>query len=193
MYIISGTLKGRRIAFNNRKQGNARVTSDFVKKAVFSSLGETLSNLHFLDLFGCSGQMGLEAFSRGAHVLINECDHRRHRFIADLIATWSLCDKIDLYNRPAEKLLPQLATEKRAFHIVYLDPPYHESFDDLPMAHAFLQRLSQTPILAPNARIVVQHDLKVILPESHHTLFCIRKKKYGDSMVSTFEHRAFSS
>ncbi len=189
MQIISGTLKGRRIAFNNRRQGNARVTSDFVKKAVFSSLGETLTDLWFLDLFGCSGQMGLEAFSRGAQVLINEFDHRRHFFIGNLIATWSLCDKIELYNCPAEKLLPQLAAEKRTFNIVYLDPPYHESFDDLPMAHAFLIRLSQTPILAPNARIVVQHDLKVILPESHHTLFCIRQKKYGDSIVSTFENR----
>ena len=76
MRIIAGEFKGRRIPFNNRKYGNARVTSDFVKKAVFSSLGEILCGKYFLDLFSCSGQIGLEACSRGAQVVINEPDRR---------------------------------------------------------------------------------------------------------------------
>lgn len=186
MQVIGGDLKGRPIPFNNRRQGNARVTSDFVKKAVFSSLGETLSGLRFLDLFACSGQIGFEAYSRGAQVVLNEPDRRRNRFIAECIAKWKLVERIELCARPAEHLLPQFAAEGRTFDIAYLDPPYRDQFDAQPIAQAFLIRLSQIPIFAPNARIVVQHAADIALPETLPFIETIRHKRYGDTAVTTF-------
>ena len=49
MRVVSGDLKGRRIPFNNQKQGNARVTSERVKEAVFAALGGGLHGRRVLD------------------------------------------------------------------------------------------------------------------------------------------------
>ena len=186
MRIIAGELKGRRIAFRNKRYGNARVTAEVVKKAAFSSLGETLSGKYFLDLFACSGQIGLEACSRGARVVINEPDRRCNRFIAQLIDQWHLGDRIALFARSAQALLPQLAKSQARFDILYLDPPYHAQLDGQPMACAVLARVATTPILAPNARILIQHATRTTLPESFPNLILSRQKKYGDTMLSTY-------
>ncbi len=188
MHIIAGEFKGRRISFNRKKCGNARVTSDFVKKAAFSSLGEILSGKYFLDLFSCSGQIGLEACSRGAQVVINEPDRRCNRFIAQLVNHWHLSDRIQLYARPAQTLLPQLARRRFRFDVIYLDPPYHKQLDGQAMSRAMLIRVATTPILAPNARILVQYASQTTLPESFPNLILSRKKKYGDTMLSTYTY-----
>ncbi len=188
MRIIAGEFKGRRISFANKKYGNARVTSDFVKKAAFSSLGETLSGKSFLDLFACSGQIGLEACSRGARVVINEPNRRCNRFIAQLIDHWHLDGRIELFARSAQALLPQLARSHARFDIIYLDPPYPKQLDGHPLSRAVLTRLATTPILAPNARILVQHASQTPLPESLSGLILSRQKKYGDTMLSTYTH-----
>ncbi len=186
MRIVSGKLGGRHLAFNNRRQGNARVTSGMVKEAVFSSLGP-LDGLSFLDLFACSGQMGLEAYSRGAVVVMNEKDRRRHLFIRDILREWDLQGEIRLYNRPAERLLPELVKEEMAFDVVYLDPPYHEMLEGEVMAIAFLNRVVASGLLRAQARVVVQHDMRVLLGNEVMGVTMVRQKKYSDSMVTMYE------
>ena len=186
MRIVSGILGGRHLAFNNKRQGNARVTSGMMKEAVFSSLGD-VNGLHFLDLFSCSGQMGLEAYSRGAVVVMNEKDRRRHMLIRQILREWKLQDEIRLYNRPAERLVSEFVKEGMKFDLVYLDPPYHEKFDGEPMAGAFLKRVVAIGILAESARVVVQHDMRVAMDEPVGDLEILRQKKYSDSMVTTFQ------
>jgi len=185
MRIVSGKLGGRYLAFNNRRQGNARVTSGMVKEAVFSSLGQ-LEGLSFLDLFSCSGQMGLEAYSRGAAVVMNEKDRRRHLFIRDVLREWDLQSEIRLYNRPAERLLPELVKEGMAFDVVYLDPPYHEMLDGEMMAIAFLNLVAASGLLNMDARVVVQHDMRVLLADAVAGLTRVRQKKYSDSLVTMY-------
>ena len=75
MRIVTGTLRGRHIA--SGQLGSLRLTSSRLKESIFSMLGPDLQGTHFLDLCAGSGQMGLEALSRGAHVVFNEPD-RRH-------------------------------------------------------------------------------------------------------------------
>jgi 16S rRNA (guanine966-N2)-methyltransferase len=185
MRIISGTLGGRHLAFNNRRHGNARVTSDMVKEAVFASMGD-LNGLQFLDLFSCSGQIGLEAYSRGAIVVMNEKDRRRHLFIQKTLKDWDLASGILLYNRSSERLLPELVQEGKAFDVVYLDPPYHEKFDQKPIPAAFLDRVATSGILGKAARVIVQHDVRVVLVDALADLAIVRQKKYGDSMVTMY-------
>lgn len=187
MRIIAGEFKGRTIPFNNKKQGNARVTSDRVKKAAFSSLGEIIPDKRFLDLFACSGQIGLEAYSRGAQVVMNEPDRRCNRFIKQTLTDWDLHDHIQLHNRTAQTLLPNLARLGCLFDIVYLDPPYHENIGDQPISCAILTRLAESPILAANAHILVQHATQTPLPESLPELTRSRQKKYGDTMLTTYK------
>jgi len=187
MRIIAGSLKGRRIPFNNRKYGHARVTSDFVKKAVFSLLGEDLCGMRFLDAFACSGQIGLEAFSRGADVVMNEVDRRRFRFISGLLKDWGLNDRIRLCSRPADRLFSQLSSEALRFDAVYLDPPYRNGVGGVSASQAVLERFATNPLLTDVGVVVMQHAAAYPLPDTFSPLFVYKQKRYGNTSLSLYK------
>lgn len=183
MRIISGILKGRTIPFNNWKFGNARVTSDFVKEAAFTVLGPGLRGRVFLDPFAGSGQIGLEAWSRGATVILNERDGRRHGFIRDLITDWGLDERIQLYRMNFNTLLRDLSD---SVDVAYLDPPYEAEIGGTTAALHAVETLVASPVLTREAVLQVQHrhtlDLPNVLDEFHR----VRQKRYGDSSLSIY-------
>ena len=77
MRIVTGRLRGRTIPFSPKRHGDIRVTSGRLKEAVFDRLGSCLKGLRFLDICAGSGQIALEAYSRGATVTAVEPDRRR--------------------------------------------------------------------------------------------------------------------
>jgi 16S rRNA (guanine966-N2)-methyltransferase len=186
MRIITGKLKGRTIPFDVRKHGNARVTPGRIKEAAFTILGTRLEHLHFLDLFSCSGQIGLEAYSRGARVLLNEPNRGRHGFILMLLKDWGLEKQIRLLNQPAERLLPLLESEQRLFDVIYADPPYLQRLDDVPFALAMLIRLSGSALVAPSGHILIQHFAGLELPATVRHLSLRMRKTYGVTSLSIY-------
>jgi 16S rRNA (guanine(966)-N(2))-methyltransferase RsmD len=186
MRIITGKLKGRTIPFDVVKYGNARVTPGRVKEAAFTVLGARLDRLNFLDLFSCSGQIGLEAYSRGARVLLNEPDHRRRRFISRLLKDWGVERQIRLLDRPAETLLPLLESEKRHFDVIYLDPPYRLQMDRVPFALAILTRLGGSTLVAPSGHVLIQHFADMELPVAVGALALRVRKNYGGTSLSVY-------
>ncbi len=188
MRIITGKLKGRTIPFDVRKHGNARVTPGRIKESAFTILGARLDHLHFLDLFSCSGQIGLEAYSRGARVLLNEPNRRRHRFISKLLKDWGAEKQIRLLNQPAESLLPLLESEQRLFDAIYVDPPYQLQLDDVPFALAMLTRLSGSALVAPSGHILIQHFADLELPATTRHLSLRIRKTYGGNSLSIYQN-----
>ena len=100
--IVTGTLRGRRIASN--RLGNLRLTSSRLKESIFAMLGPDLKGSHFLDLCAGSGQMGLEALSRGAHVVFNEPDRRRYSILRSMLREWRV--GAQMFDTRAEMLIP---------------------------------------------------------------------------------------
>ena len=89
--VIGGSLKGKNIPFDNNKYDQADISPQKIKGAVFSILGEELSGQIFLDLFAASGQIGIEACSRGAEkVVFNELEKKRYFFIKNIISNFGL-------------------------------------------------------------------------------------------------------
>ena len=68
MRVITGTAKGRRL--DTLEGMDVRPTADRVKEGMFSSIQFELENSLVLDLFGGSGQLGIEALSRGARAAV---------------------------------------------------------------------------------------------------------------------------
>jgi 16S rRNA (guanine966-N2)-methyltransferase len=187
MRIIAGAHKGRRIPFNNKRFGNARVTSDFVKEAVFGSLGVDLVGKRLLDLFAGSGQIGLEAVSRGATAWMNDRDKKRASFIRDLVTEWQLEASVTLTTDDWRKLLGRLEGQDR-FDLVYVDPPYDaRTPSDVFLSEACLTTISESSVLSPGGRLYVQHDRRTELPEAVGNLMCFKRRRYGDSLLSTYE------
>ena len=187
MKIISGSLKGRNIPFTPAKFRNAETTPQKIKEALFSILGETLEEKSFLDLYGCSGQIGLEALSRGAALtVINESDTRRFRFLAGLAESWNLSKRLLLVNMPASRCLKLLRTRGLFFDYVYLDPPYPRENETFFYRKA-IEEVGQSGLTGQDTVLIVQHRDGVVPPEKAGDCRCTRTRKYGSNALSCYE------
>ena len=190
MRISSGSLKGRRIPFVNNKFDDADVTPSKLKEAVFSMLGEDLSGKTFLDLFAGSGQVGLEALSRGAAwTVFNDRDGKRVHFIGGLVRQWGLADRSLVLHMSAVQCLRFLEHREKSFDIVFLDPPYVKAGDDMSRYGELLAGIMKHRLLADNAAVIVQHFSKNTIPEEAGGLALVKTRKYGTSSLSVYAAR----
>lgn len=185
MRIVTGSLRGRTIPFSTKRHGQVRVTSARLKEAVFNMLGGWLEGQSVLDLCAGSGQIALEAHSRGARVTVAEPDGRRHAQLRNLIHEWQLSD-IELLNTKAQLLIPQLAGAGRRFDVVYADPPYDAALADSPLSEALLRLCGETRLLAADGLLLVQHSRRLDLPEASGSLSLQRRRHYGDTDLSVY-------
>lgn len=129
--VIAGTAGGRRLAV---PAGNGtRPTSDRAREGLFStweSLLGTLDGTRVADLYAGSGAVGLEALSRGAsHTLLVEADARAARTVRENVRTLGL-PGAELRTGKAEQIVTGPAPAA-PYDVVFLDPPYAVSDDDL--------------------------------------------------------------
>ncbi|MFD9792465.1 16S rRNA (guanine(966)-N(2))-methyltransferase RsmD [Streptomyces sp. NPDC059070] len=129
--VIAGRAGGRRLAV---PPGNGtRPTSDRAREGLFSTweaLLGTLEGIRVADLYAGSGAVGLEALSRGAaHALLVEADARAVKTVRDNVRVLGL-PGAEVRNGKAEQIAAGPAPET-PFDVVFLDPPYAVTDDDL--------------------------------------------------------------
>ena len=185
MRITTGSLRGRRIPYNPRRNGAVRVTSAKLKEAVFAMLGGSLQEQTFLDLCSGSGQIALEAWSRGARVTANEPDRGRLTLLQNLMAEWRVRG-LDLFGLKAQMLIPRLHAEDRHFGTIYLDPPYDATWQGQPLSVALLELLGECHLLDATGVLMVQHSARQDLPDASGALVLQRHRPYGDTTLSLY-------
>ncbi len=190
MNIITGSLKGRRIPFPFKKFPEAQITPSKVKEAVFSILGEDLSKMNFLDLFAGSGQIGLEALSRGASfTLFNDIDASNTRFIGEILRSWGLDNRSTVLHMPAKQCLRYCAKKGFLFDIAYVDPPYDKIKGKNHHLSHIIEDIAHYDIFTGSATVVIQHYYANILPENILYLSLTKVRTYGTSALSVYEMR----
>lgn len=171
MIITSGKYKGRKIIAPDEKI--TRPTLSKVRQGVFNVLFSELGNFEgkfFLDVFGGSGIMGLEALSRGfSEVLVFEKNPKIAQTLKKNYEILGL--KANLKIGDSLKLLEKL---DRNFDVIYIDPPYYSGIYE----EVFCQ-LSKADL--KDAIIVVEHSEELNIP---FTL--IKEKNYGGKLVSFY-------
>ncbi|KRV50980.1 16S rRNA (guanine(966)-N(2))-methyltransferase RsmD [Wenjunlia vitaminophila] len=129
--VIAGAAGGRRLAVPPGQ--GTRPTSDRAREGLFStweSLRGGLSGARVLDLYGGSGAVGLEALSRGAeYALLVEADPRAARTLRSNVRAVGLPGAEVRVDR-AERVLASPAPS-RPFDVVFLDPPYRVTDDQV--------------------------------------------------------------
>lgn len=152
MRVVAGSRGGRRLS---APPGHGtRPTSDRVREAVFSSLGDRVPRAHVLDLYAGTGALGIEALSRGAATAtFVEEDRRTTEVIRRNLA------ELDLRDR-AVVVRGSCATFCRApaggpFGLVLMDPPYAVALRDL---LGLLRALHAAGALAAQTRVVVERS-----------------------------------
>ena len=188
MRIIGGIYKGKTIPFTNSRYNDADITSQIVKEAVFDIISRRIKGAVFLDLFSCSGQIGLEAVSRGAsYVRMNEHDKKRFSFIRRMVTDMEISDICSVTPYDSKKVINECASSGIAFDIIYLDPPYFKSHGNAPVYTDILKQLSDKSLLKDDGIIVVQHFSGNTLPDEVDHLFKTDSRKYGQNSLTFYE------
>lgn len=190
MRVIGGSLKGRIIPFEKKLKG-AEATSQRLKKALFSILGEDLTGKRFLDLYSGTGQIGLEALSRGASMVVfNDIDRNRYQFVKDIIHTWKLHEKSLHYNMDAQRCITLCGQRGVVFDVVFCDPPF-EKVAGVPGLYAtLLQAISESAIINEDSVILVQHYHTNTMPDTIGRLDRKDTRKYGTNSLSIYTVKA---
>ena len=152
MRIITGTARGRKL---ETLPGDdvTRPTAEKVKEAIFSMIQFDIEGRKVLDLFGGSGQLALEALSRGAdYAVVSDADQRASLIIKKNAQNTGMYDKTRVMTADYKTVIRGLAGRER-FNIVFLDPPYASGL--IPDA---LDRLVRADLLAPSALVICESD-----------------------------------
>ena len=120
MRVITGTARGRRL--KEPVGMETRPTTDRVKEGIFSSIQFEIEGRRVLDLFGGTGQMGIEALSRGAaHCTFVDLRKDAAAAIRENLALTDLSDAATVIQGDA---LAYLTRCQESFDVIFLDPPY---------------------------------------------------------------------
>ncbi len=189
MRVIAGQAKGTKLA--SIKSSQVRPTLDQVRETLFNILGHDLSGEYFLDWFGGSGAVGIEALSRGAKKVVWVENNRQSQ---DLIyANLKKCrfennDKgelsyfaWELLKMGALQALPILEKKSLKFDVIYIDPPFADN-----LYEKCLIGLSSSQLLKKESLIVVEHHNKNILQDIYGRLFRSDQRQSGDTSLSFY-------
>ena len=177
MRIITGTARGTKLKTLEGK--DTRPTTEMCKEGVFSAIQFELHDRSVLDLFGGSGQMALEALSRGAEkAVIVDSSRAACEIIKENAQKTKLMKQCRVVTADWKEYI-RGASGREKFDLVFLDPPYQEGILD-----EILHRLQYSELLAEGAIIVCESDKDGIPSEIEG--FASKQYRYGKTHVTMF-------
>ena len=196
MRIIAGRFKAKKLV--SPKTEKTRPTLDRVKEALFSIINNYINDdTYVLDLFGGTGNLALEAISRGAKFAwIND---KESLSISTIISNVKLTNSIEcvkITKKDYTKCLNQIAAENMLFDIIFLDPPYESNY-----GIDVLQKISDSKIgyLKKDGIIIYETDKNFLLKleknkkgkilNSFENLQCIDERAYGNVVLKMYKWR----
>ncbi len=180
MRVIAGRYKRRLLKAVPGQ--NTRPTTDRNKENLFNLIGPYFDGGVCLDLFGGSGGLGIEALSRGMVKLYSvDVDYRAFQTIKENLTTLGINDAC-VWKMSAYKALERLETMGEKLDLVLLDPPYGKGH-----SQRVLEILSQSPLLNPHARIVVEEKQTVHLADGYGNIRKIKAVNYGLTTLHIYE------
>ena len=178
MRIITGVAKGRRLL--SPRGETVRPTSDRIKESVFGILGENVVDAVVLDLFAGTGNLGIEALSRGARkAIFVERDKEALRLIRRNLSQCDMEERSEVMPKDVLRAISVLEVRGERFDIIFADPPYGRGW-----IVKIFQVLGDHRICHERTILVVQRDRRESLPERITGWGLVRERRIGDSVIS---------
>ena len=183
MRIIGGDAKGRHIHLP--KKSKIRPTSDGIKESLFNILQEFTGKL-FLDLFAGSGNVGLEALSRGAaKVVFIEKNAAMVNAIKKNIVELGFSGRDEIIAIEAARGIRQLQKRSERFDFLFADPPYEKGF-----ISEIFQCLGEWNVVSEDGVVVIQHSIREDIHEQYPSDFILTdQRRYGDTLLTFLKIR----
>ena len=180
MRIVAGKFKA--ISLNTFDYDNIRPTPDKIREAVFSKFQFDITDSNWLDLFGGTGAVGLEALSRGASKVV-VCDDNPDS-IKLIIKNYDKCKiKPNLIRTNFIKTLKYLAEKNEKFDFIYLDPPFDTNYGE-----KSIRLIAENNLLAEKGIVIFEHLKGKDITKTKEFLDNFDNKSYGTIEVSYYQN-----
>lgn len=176
MRVIAGSAKGRKLLSVPGQR--TRPITDRVKTALFDILSQQVVECRFLDLFGGTGSVGIEALSRGAaEAVFVEINRQALRTIGENLRRTELAERAHVVRGDAFVFLQRPDLEP--FDIIYVAPPQYRR-----MWIKALQAIDARPsLLAEEGQVIVQIHPKEQEPLELQHLQLVDQRRYGSTLL----------
>jgi len=179
--IIAGTAKKRLLKVPSGWTG--RPTADRVKESLFNILGDIIIGCSILDLFAGTGNIGIEALSRGAdRAVFVEKDRRASDAIVQNLKMTGFENKSRVIMKNIYRALDELGDKGERFDIVFLDPPYGMGYE-VPV----MMSLAELQVVSGGGIIIAESSKREVLPHDVERFVLFRQERYGDTMLSFYK------
>ncbi len=184
MRVIAGT--ARSLQLKTVPGMDVRPTTDKIKETLFNMISPYIPECRFLDIFAGSGAIGIEAMSRGASEAVFVDQSRASAaVIADNLNHTKLAENTRILKTDAVAAINTLECEKKAFDIIFLDPPYRKELE-----RDVLERLKDSCLVTESTQIIVEADLHTDFSYVSELGFRIVKNKEYKTNKHVFIERA---
>jgi len=181
--IIAGTARGRR--FDAPKGMDTRPTLDRVKESLFGILQFDIPGSRVLDLFSGSGNLGLEAASRGAsQVVCNDRSRECTEQIKKNAERLKLDHIVKTTSLDYSECIERLRRGGGTFQFVLIDAPYADGTAALAAEQVF-----RSGILADGGRVVIEHATDLPPDVSADAAVATDARRYGACAITIYERR----
>jgi len=171
--IAGGRLRSRLIECPDK---GVRPTTNRVKEAIFSAIGQNLEGLKVLDLFAGSGNLGIEALSRGARqVTFVELNRRNAAVISRNLEKLNIKDQAEVVVCPAAAFIKNCGAR---FDLIFMDPPYDKDLasQTAPLVYSLLEI---------DGLLIIEHSPNEPIP-----MPAWKSRSYGDSVITYIRRTA---
>jgi 16S rRNA (guanine966-N2)-methyltransferase len=178
MRIISGRFKGRKLhAF---KADHVRPTTDRIKENIFNIAAGNIPDARVLDLYSGTGNLGLEALSRGAKSVDFVENHRASvQIILKNIELLGVEDEVEIHRMEALEFLTRRKGEP--FDIILADPPFPSR-----ICAETIKKCGESAAAGPETLVIIEHSKQEPLEPQIGAMECIDTRQYGDKFLSFY-------
>ena len=177
MRVITGSARGRKL--KTLEGDSVRPTTDKVKESIFNIIQFDIEGRRILDLFAGSGQLGIEALSRGAKsAVFVDAREDACRLIRENLKRTKLEQQGSVLR---SDYMAYLARCNEKFNLIFLDPPYAEVF-----LENSIKRITEIDILQSGGIIVAERPLGKDLPWEMEGFQRSRDYKYGQVLLTLY-------
>lgn len=176
MRIVAGKYGSRPL--KSPKTDATRPTSDKIKGAIFSSLGNDLEGKRMLDCYSGTGNMALEALSRGcAYATMVDNNRQAITVIKENVKSLkeTNCEVIQ------GNIFSVLKRLKKPYDLIYIDPPYAKEENV-----KLIETLDVQGLIAIDAVVIVESLEKQTFPDQVSTLIKYKEKTYGITKITYY-------
>ena len=178
MRIIAGS--ARSLPLKTLEGMNTRPTTDKIKETLFNVLQGDIPGCYFLDLFAGSGQIGLEALSRGGNYAVFVENNRKAAKCIEENINFTKFDKQSLLMNSDVLTALRMLEGKYKFDVIFMDPPYNKGFIE-----PALKAITEKGILSDNGIIVLESD-DTDFYGAADKLEILKQRKYGRTYITIY-------